>query len=143
VRLTVLTLIPTLRELNRRLGQYAGLGDVPGALAWALREMGVTLADTLTIADADLATISDAHANQLLDYAQDRAMLTVAENVDAESLRNYGISEDIKDVRSLFERKIERFHGWLKVTYGYGLPTVGAGVANLNFAASCDDESVM
>lgn len=139
--------------LIRRCGQWLSMAGLDGTttsganldlndpLGYALRQIGLTVANPATVADADLTALADTDLDKLLDLAEYRALQTILENFAAVSLDVGGRAEHYSEfadrLQSLLALKLEH----LQQTYGVGQGALQAGVLPLDFAQHSDEAS--
>jgi hypothetical protein len=134
-----LTVAAYYARLGPRLGPCAGLADLPDALAYALRESGLTPASMDAVADADMLAVSSLLLSQVDDLAMARSYETILDNLIDPLLREAGVVATADELRPYYERRLARLQDVIKSRYGIGLPIPSAGVVTLDFAARGDD----
>jgi hypothetical protein len=133
--LLVSSLVANLTTLTGGFAAAASLD--PGVylitLANSARELGVNLADPLTVTDDDLAGVTQGQVTQLLEVAEVRVMeaalqssALVDQKIGTESIA-YG------QFRTGLEAAIARKAKYLETRYGIGLGTMTGGTVNLRF----------
>lgn len=134
----MLTVAALAADLNRQLGPFALLVDVPSACAWAMREIGYRTADPMAITDDDLTCVCDDDINKLIGVANYGASERVYSNLDPVQLRAAGIDEDAEVLRRMWKGRIDHLLSTLKARYAYGLAPLTEGELDLHFEAPRD-----
>jgi hypothetical protein len=117
----------------------AGLDGSASSSAWldplaeSAREMGVTLASPLTVADADLAAVTQAQVSQLVDVAELRSLENALGNLTKVSQKVSLGAQDWGELRDGLERAIGRLAARARDLYGVGRGTVQGGTVRLDF----------
>jgi hypothetical protein len=131
--------------LIRRAGKLMAAADLDGAsyhganadlndpIGWALRQMEYAVASLVNVADSDLASVTDADIDQLLDMAEYRLMENVEGNFDDVDISANGRSERLSQLMEQVTKRLERLKTKIETVYGLGLGTLDAGVIALDF----------
>lgn len=125
--------------LGRRVGPGVALADVPQAVLYAVRMLGVTPQSNTAVSTADLASVADSDVNQLLDLAVWYLLTQISLNADEDDLRRAGILQDVTKFREGIDRSLDRWTRFMNGAYNLGVSTLQAGVIQLDFAAQHDN----
>lgn len=94
--------------LQRRCANYldvAGLsaanGDFVDPIRWALSLLGVEAAGAVSVADADLTTVTGRKVDALLDLAEARLLQTVLTNLTRVDTRAGMVQQDFSDLAAM------------------------------------------
>ena len=120
------------------VGSNASLSDPIG---YAVRQLGYTVANPVTVADTDLQNIPDADIDQLLDYAELRTLENVMGNMDAVDISNGPEKENFSQVSTTLEKRIKALTEKIAATYGAGIVAETGNLIS-NFAAHDDDSEL-
>ena len=119
-------------------GTNADLGD---PIAFALRQIGVSVATPTSPTDAEVATASTDDTDQLLDLAEIRVLETVLQHVlDLVNTEAGQRVDEYSQLAAGIQKRIERAEDRARRLYGWTATTLEAGYAYLDFAAHGDDE---
>lgn len=136
--------------LIRRTGKWltmAGLdgttvsganGDLNDPLGYALRVLGITVANITSVADSDLTGVDGDSLDELLDLSEWRTLNSILQNYDAVSLSVGGRSESYGQFADRLEAALKRKQEQIENTYGLGLGSLEAGVIQLDFEQRSD-----
>ena len=112
-------------------GANADLNDPIGR---AVRDLGYTVTDIATVADADVAQVTVARYDEFLLVAELHTWETILGNLDDVDIVVGPRSEKLSQTAELIERKLVRLYGQLQLMYNYGLATPTAGYITLTIA---------
>ncbi len=140
------------RVLIRRCGKLltaAGLDgatsngtndDLDDPIGSALRALGLSVADLSAVADTDLAAVTDAQIDQLLDVAELRTLETIEGNLDQVDITIGPRSESLNQLAKQVRTKIDAKRAALAAEYGTGVAGLGMTAVVDNWSAP-DEES--
>lgn len=118
-------------------GSNADLND---PLGYALRTAGYSVTDITSVADADIANVSNGDLDKVILLAEWRTLDTVLGNLDDVDTTVGPRSLKLSQLAGQAERKFDRLEKRLMQLYNIGVRT-GAGVLVLNISAKGDDDS--
>lgn len=119
-------------------GTNADLGD---PIAFALRQIGCSVATPASPTDAEVATASTDDTDQLLDLAEIRVLETVLQHVlDLVNTEAGQRVDEYSQLAAGIQKRIERAEDRARRLYGWTATTLEAGYAYLDFASHGDDE---
>ena len=108
--------------------------DLNGPIGRAIRDLGYSVASAVLVADADVASVTDAQTDQFLDIAMLHTLEAILGNFDKADINTGPRSEKLNQLAAQAERKIKRLRTSLERDYGYGVGTVTAGYMQQDFA---------
>ena len=112
-------------------GSNANLNDPIG---YAVRMCDGTVVNYTSVSDTDVATVSSADYDKLLDIAELRTLDSVVSNLDDVDImvgpRSERLSQLALNANAILDRKAVR----IEKLYGIGSPLVGTGAVVLDFA---------
>lgn len=111
-------------------GANASLNDPIG---YAVRRLGLTVANLASVADADLSGVSSDDYDQLLDVAEYRTLENILGNLDDVNITVGSRTEALGQLSDQVEKKMDRLAGRIEREYGLGLGTLQAGLISLGF----------
>jgi len=139
-------------NLIRRIGHLltvAGLdgttvsgsnADLADPIAFALRELGITVATLNSPTDAEVATVAADDHNQLLDVAEIRAMQTALNCVlDLVNTEAGNRVDEYSQLANGLQLRLDRAELRARRLYGWTAGALEAGYATLDFAQHADD----
>lgn len=119
-------------------GTNADLGD---PIAFALRQIGCSVATPASPTDAEVASASTGDTDQLLDLAEIRVLETILQHlldlVDTEAGARV---DNYSQLAAGIQARLQRAQDQAKAIYGWTATTLEAGYAYLDFAAHGDDD---
>lgn len=115
-------------------------GDLNDPIGTALRACGLSVTDVTSVADGDLASVSDDLFDQLFDIAEHRTLLNIEGNFDQVDITLGPRSESRNQLAAQIRAKIDRLEARISRLYGIGLGTLSAGVIGLDFAEAEAEE---
>jgi hypothetical protein len=118
--------------LNRGVGPWVALADVNEAVFLALTTLGYSPTNPQQITDADLVTVPWMAFLQIRDIAEWRMLESIANNASDAELRRIGLEDDPDRARTLLRERAAAKFSYVQRAYGVGLPTLKAGVLDLN-----------
>ena len=140
-------------NLIRRIGHLltvAGLdgttvsgsnADLADPIAFALRELGVTVATLNNPTDAEVATVAADDHNQLLDVAEIRAMQTALNCVlDLVNTEAGNRVDEYSQLANGLQLRLDRAELRARRLYGWNAGTLEAGYAYHDLAQHADDD---
>ena len=116
-------------------GSNADLNDPIG---WAVRQLGLPVANILTVADSDLAAVAADDYDQLLDLAEYRLLQNISGNLGVTDIKVGPREEKLDQLVQAVEKRLARKKAQLQQDYGFGLGTLTAGVISLDFMESME-----
>jgi len=120
-----------------RTGANDDLNDPIGS---ALRALGRSVADLSAVADADLAGVTEAQIDQLLDVAELRTLETIEGNLDQVDITIGPRSERLNQLATQVRAKIDAKRAAVEAAYGVGVAGLGTTPVVDNWSAP-DEES--
>ena len=119
-------------------GTNADLGD---PIAFALRQIGVTVATPASPTDAEVAAASADDTDQLLDLAEIRILETVLQHVlDLVNTEAGQRVDEYSQLAAGLQKRIERAEARARSLYGWTATTLEAGYLYHDFAQHGDDD---
>lgn len=119
-------------------GANASLNDPIG---YALRQAGFTVANIASVADADVASVTAAELDEVLDYAELRTLENVEGNFDAVDIANGPEKENFSQVQKTLDGRISKLNDKIAITYGTGA-VLETGTITYDFATHGDDPQI-
>ena len=119
---------------------YGANKDLNDPIGWALRQMEYAVAALVNVADSDLAAVTDADVDQLLDMAEYRLMDNIEGNFDDVDISANGRSESLSQLMVQVTKRLERLKTKIEAVYGLGLGTIEGGVIALDFIEKDEDD---
>lgn len=110
-----------------------GNSDLSDPIAWAIRQLGGSVADPVDVSDADVATAEGEGVDALLDYAELRALQTAVQACDLVDISVGPRRESLGQLRDGINTAIARKAKDIEAAYGGGLPVALTGVVTSNF----------
>lgn len=107
--------------------------DLAEPISWAIRQCGYPVASIADATAAEVATVPDADADKLLDYAEFRLLNSVLQNFALVDVTEGPHSESFNQFRLRLEEAIARKDRYMKATYGSSLSSISGGEILLNF----------
>lgn len=104
--------------------------DLNGPIGRAIRDLGHTVASAILVADADIASVTDAEHNEFLDRVTLHTLETVLGNLDDVDITVGPRSEKLSQLAAQVERKIAR----LREALGEDMATPKAQYITLQIA---------
>jgi len=119
-------------------GTNADLGD---PIAFALRQIGVSVATPASPTDAEVAAASTDDTDQLLDLAEIRILETVLQHVlDLVNTEAGQRVDEYSQLAAGLQKRIERAEARANKLYGWTAGTLEAGYLYHDFAQHGDDD---
>jgi len=112
-----------------------GVTDYKDAIAWALAEMGYTVADPTLPTDAEVAAVPNSLRNRFLALAEYRLLANILGNLAAVDTKLGPRDEKLSQLADYIKDRMES----LKDEYGLGSSS-GYGVMTLDIAQKGDDD---
>jgi hypothetical protein len=119
------------------VGSNAALDD---PLAVALRKMGHTASNPVT--DGNLAGLTDAEIDELLNRAELRLLGNIAGNIDLTDIQVGPRRESLGQLAEQCEKAIARLSKSIEREFGAGLSGLNGGSLMLDFQETVDDEQL-
>lgn len=116
--------------------QSGSNADLNDPIATALMQTGITPANVVSIADGDLAAVTD--FLKLCDLAELRLLENILGNADKVTLQAASGSESFSDFVTATENLIERKEQAIQRKHGIGLGATTTGKRSLNFQAESE-----
>ncbi|MBI5954371.1 MAG: hypothetical protein HY865_22165 [Chloroflexi bacterium] len=111
-------------------GSNADLND---PICTALQVMGINPANIASVADSDLATVTD--AAKLCDLAEVRLLENILGNSDKVTLQAASGTEHFSNANDALEKMIARKQAEVQKKYGVGLGSLQSGKLSMSFQA--------
>ncbi len=108
--------------------------DLNDPIGYGLRQSDLTVADHADVVDGDVANVTDALLDQVLDIAELRLLKNILGNLDEVDLEMGPRSEEFSQIADRVEGKIERLEKSVTDQYGVGLGALSSGIITQNFA---------
>jgi len=108
--------------------------DLNGPIGRAVRLLGYTTADFTSVADVDVALVSDSKLDELLDLVELFALEAILGNYDDVDITVGPRSEKLSQTISQLDKRIAAKYKSLARLYGQGLATLTSGIITLNIA---------
>lgn len=131
-------MLATLGRDDVASGANADLND---PMAWALRQLGLSVAAATAITDGDLSAIDADDENQFLDLAEYRLLMTC--RTIARRLVNSASGprrEDLSDLAKGLKDDLADMRESLQLQYGFGAGTLEGGVIITDSQTTFEDE---
>jgi hypothetical protein len=137
--------------LIRRLGALLTEADLDGStldganhdladpIGWAVRQCGGTVANFVSVADDDVATVAAADYDKLLDLAEYRTLQSVSGNLAVVDIQIGPRKESLSQLGEQVEQRLARKLKQIQMDYDFGLGALEAGVIGLDIAAKLTD----
>lgn len=122
-----------MAEVKMDCATVSGNRDLAEPISWAVRQCGYTVASIADASAAEVATVADADADKLLDYAEFRLLNNVLQNFALVDVTEGPHSESFNQFRLRLEEAIARKDRYMKATYGSSLSSISGGEILLNF----------
>jgi len=119
-------------------GSNADLND---PIAWAIKQLGGSVAARTSVADSDIATVAAEDEEALLDLAELRTLESALTNLDATDIRVGDREEKLDQLSKRLESTIARKRSQIQRDHGLGLGTLSAGVLTLGFQQHNNESS--
>jgi hypothetical protein len=119
---------------------FGANADLNDPIGWALRQMEYSVASLVNVSDVDLADVTDAEVDQLLDMAEYRLMENIEGNYDDVDISASGRSESLSQLMVQVTKRLERLKAKIETLYGLGLSTLDGGVITLDFVEKDSEE---
>lgn len=113
--------------------------DLSGPLAFAARQVGLTLASPITCSTTDLAALEDSMMDEFLDRAELRLLENILGNIDVVNIKLGPHWEEKNQLAEQLQKQIAIRRSAVSATYGDDLSELTAGSVLLNFAQKHDD----
>ena len=124
-----------LNKLLLAIGLDASAIDLNDPIAYAVRDLGYTVADATQVVNSDLSSIAAAEENQFLDVAEYRGLETAQNNLAVKATMAVGPRrQHYSDIAAILDKILVRKAKILEKQYGFGLTSITAGVIDLAFA---------
>lgn len=107
--------------------------DLAEPISWAMRQCGYTVASIADATAAEVATVADADADKLLDYAELRLLNNILQNFALVDVTEGPHSESFNQFRLRLEEAIGRKDKYMQRVYGANISTLSGGEILLNF----------
>lgn len=118
-------------------GSNADLNDPIG---YALRQAGYAVANAFSVVDADVAEVTDADLDMVLDYAELRLLETISTNLaQYVDITNGPNSEKMSQYSTALDKRIEKLQTKVDASYG---ASVEVSAVHYDFATHGDDEPI-
>lgn len=134
-----LTVVSAQAALARRLGEYAGLVDLPDLLGVGFRSLGLEADDLGVLTDGDLDAVKSSQLDQLYDVAQAEGIERILANLDPLALKRLGIDEDPAAIAARLRSLAMSLRLRIERNYGVGLRTLEGGIITFDFAQRGDE----
>jgi hypothetical protein len=108
--------------------------DLNGPIGHSIRDLGYAVADATSVADADVAQVTDAQTDEYLDVATYYTLAAVLGNLDDVDIRVGPRSEKLNQLAEQVERLMDRMRERLEDAYGHGFSVVATGYIQLDRA---------
>jgi len=112
--------------------------SLTGSLGYGVRKLGYALATAGVVTDADIANVTDARADEFLDLAELRALMSAQGNYNLVDLKVGPRSESFSQLGTRLEKMIDHKLKFIELEYGRGLAEITAGVLTLDFEQRSD-----
>lgn len=119
-----------------RTGANEDLNDPIGA---AVRALALTVADLSAVADTDLASVTDAQIDQLLDVAELRTLETIEGNLDQVDITIGPRSESLNQLSKQVRTKIDAKRAAVEAAYGTGVAGLSTRAVTTAWDAPLDE----
>ena len=116
--------------------------DLNDPIGWAIRQCSGTVTNFTTVSDADLASVSSADYDKLLDLAEYRTLQSISGNLAVVDIQVGPRRESLSQLVERIEARIARKLKQIQTDYGFGLGTLEAGVIGLDFMTKGTDGNV-
>lgn len=111
-----------------------GNDDLNGPIGRAIRYLGYTVIDITSVADSDVAQVTDAQYDEFLDVADLFTLEVILGNLDDVDLTVGPRSEKFSQLAAQVERKLKWAVKRCSNLYDYGLKEPEAGLLTVQFA---------
>lgn len=118
-------------------GSNASLNDPIG---WAMRQADYTVANISLITDTDVALVSDAMLDMLLDFAEYRLLMSIGGNLPLVDISSGQQRQALSQIATRAKEQLADVRERIETLWGFGFGTLTAGVVGLNFAEHTEDE---
>jgi len=115
--------------------------DLDDPMSVGIISVGGTVTDRTTVADVDVATVTEADYDEFLDVTEYRLLQTIIDNLANVDIEVGPRNEKLSQLATRLEKTLERKKKDLQSQYGFSTSTIEAGVITLDFAEH-DDENV-
>lgn len=109
-------------------------GDLNDAIGWALRQNDYTVTDISDVTDTDLASVSVANTDKVLDFAELRTLQNISGNWASVDTRVGQRQESFNQFRIAIEERIARKQKQVQADYGLGAVSMETGLITYEFA---------
>ena len=113
--------------------------DLNDPIGYGIRNVGGTVTDVTSVADADLAGISTDDYDALFDYAEYRLLQNIAGNLDSVDIRVGPQEQKLSQLADFLDRRLNRLKAKLEDEYGLGYATIEIGYTDQNFQQQLDE----
>ena len=130
--------------VSRRQGYLEAVGmavtvdgsntDLNGAIGYAVRQIGGTVASFSNVADADLSSFEEDEYDQLIGIAEYRLLMNVKGRWGKVDIKAGQLSESLSQFADQLDKDIAALKADLITTYGFGVTALSAGVIDLDFS---------
>lgn len=107
--------------------------DLNDPIGYAVRALGLTVSNLLSVSDADLAAVEDGDTDKLLDYAELRTLETVYQSNSLVDISIGPRSERLGQLRDGVAAAIARKREQIRAAYGSDVGALNTGVVVMDF----------
>lgn len=111
-----------VRELTQNPGQPSTLES----MSWTARKLGYTVANVLTITDAEVALVQDVDVDVFLDLCELKTLKSMGGNLPAVDTTVGPESVKLSKLSDTLETLIKRRSGEVEAEWGYRIPGIGS-----------------
>jgi hypothetical protein len=113
--------------------------DLNDPIGWAIRRLGGSTTNFLSVADADVITVTEYPEDAIIDLAEWRLIMNIKGNFDKVDITSGPFSEKLSQMADALASDLKNLMRAITNTYGIGDIPVDAGIVTLDFAQHGDD----
>lgn len=113
--------------------------DLNDAIGVAVRVLGGTVTDPVTVADADIQTVDSDKFDALLDIAELRVLYSIRGNLTLTDVVSGPFEDTFSDIGDYLDDQIKALEDRIENLYGIGGAESEVGVITLNIASHNED----
>lgn len=116
--------------------------DLNDALGYAVRKLGYTVTNVISVSNTDLALVATTEVDEFLDLAELRLLTSLAQRLDDVNITVGPRSEQYHQLVEQVERAIERKRTYMAQEYGLGRGQLETGTLEIEFMEENDADDV-